>query len=63
LEQALELDPDERAELVDALMSSLHKTDPEIDAAWVREAHRRLAALDAGETETLTESKFFAGLE
>jgi len=60
LEEALKLAPAERAEFIDALLASMDEPEPEIDALWLDEVHRRLAALDAGETETLSSEEVFA---
>jgi hypothetical protein len=43
-ESALKLDPAERFALVDEILRSLDKPDPEIDRLWIEEAERRLAA-------------------
>jgi putative addiction module component (TIGR02574 family) len=48
-EQARKLTPEERAELIDDLMSSLCPTDPEIDRALAEEARDRFAAYLRGE--------------
>jgi putative addiction module component (TIGR02574 family) len=48
LESALALPPIERAILVQELLSSLDRPDPEIDAAWAVEAESRIEAYDAG---------------
>ena len=49
LEQALRLDPVERAELIDRLFESFDpQPDPRIEAAWAEEAERRIDAFDAG---------------
>lgn len=45
--QALALAPEERAELADKLLASLHP-DPQWDAAWSAEAERRLAEIEGG---------------
>lgn len=45
---ALKLDPAERFDLVDQILHSLDKPDPEIDRIWLEEAERRLAAYRAG---------------
>ena len=46
--QALKLDPAERFDLVDQVLHSLDKPDPEIDSIWLEEAEKRLAAYRAG---------------
>lgn len=47
--EALSLDPETRAELAHALLSSLDSlSDAEIERLWIDEAARRDAELDAG---------------
>ena len=48
LQEALRLPATARFEIVDQLMQSLDKPDPEIDRLWGEEALRRLANFDAG---------------
>lgn len=48
LEQVLNLDPAERYEVAEQILRSLDQPDPVIDAAWIDEAERRLAAYRAG---------------
>jgi len=48
LEQALRLDPAERLELVDRVLRSLDRPDPEIDRVWIEEAERRLVEYRLG---------------
>jgi hypothetical protein len=43
-----------RFEIVDQLMQSLDKPDPEIDRIWGEEAVRRLACVDAGGSQTFS---------
>jgi putative addiction module component (TIGR02574 family) len=45
---ALKLAPDERFELIDRVLHSLDRPDPELDHIWIEEAERRLAAYRAG---------------
>ena len=49
--QALKLDPAERFDLVDQILHSLDRPDPEIDRIWLEEAERRLAAYRAGKVK------------
>ncbi len=49
--QALKLDPAERFDLVDQILHSLDKPDPEIDRIWIEEAQRRLAAYREGKVK------------
>jgi len=53
-EQARKLTPEERAELIDDLMSSLDPVDPEIDRLWAEEARDRLDAYLRGEMQATT---------
>lgn len=48
VETALKLPPDERFMLIDELLHSLDRHDPELDRLWIEEAERRLAAYRAG---------------
>ena len=50
--EARQLSADERVELVEAILAQLPKSDPEWEAAWVRECEDRIAALDRGEMQT-----------
>ncbi|AOS84999.1 addiction module protein [Chlorobaculum limnaeum] len=57
--QVLSLNPIDKIGLVEMLLESLDKTDPEIEAAWVAESERRYAAYKRGEIQgsTLDEVK------
>ena len=56
---ALKLDPAERFELVDQVLHSLDKPDPEIDRVWLEEAERRLAAHRSGKTRGIPAEEIF----
>jgi putative addiction module component (TIGR02574 family) len=62
IEEARRLTPEERIELVEALLNSLAPADPEIDRLWAEEASDRLAAYRRGEIETVTLEEVLAGL-
>lgn len=47
-DQALKLPPTERFELIDELLHSLDRPDPEMDRVWIEEAEQRLAAYRSG---------------
>ncbi len=47
-DEAEQLPPADRIEIVERLLSSLDKPDPEIDNAWADEAERRLDEYLAG---------------
>ncbi len=55
LAEAMALDPLEREEVADALLTSLTSARrAEIDAAWLRECHRRAAEIERGEVVPLS---------
>jgi putative addiction module component (TIGR02574 family) len=51
IESVLKLAPAERFALVDEILRTLDKPDPEIDRLWIEEAERRLAAYRRGEVK------------
>ena len=53
VKQALQLEPAKRYELVEEILHSLDQPDPVIEAAWLEEAERRLAAHALAEGLTL----------
>ena len=54
LKQALTLPEDDRADIAGALLESLQPAEEaDVEAAWRQEVAARVAALDAGEVETL----------
>lgn len=57
--QALKLDPAERFELVDRILHSLDKPDPEIDRVWLEEAEKRLTAYRAGKVKGIPAEEIF----
>jgi len=60
LRQALELPPNDRAALVESLITSLDKPDAELDALWLKEAESRMAAYRSGELEAVDADQVFA---
>ena len=62
LEQALKLDPAKRFELAEGILHSLDQPDPAIDAVWLDEAERRLAAYRAGKTKGIPAEDVFGKL-
>ncbi len=49
IEQARALPPQDRIALVEDVLNSLDRADPDIDQLWAREASDRLAAYRRGE--------------
>jgi putative addiction module component (TIGR02574 family) len=62
LNQALQLPSNDRAALVETLISSLDKPDPALDALWLKEAEDRLAAYHSGELGAVDAEQVFAEL-
>jgi putative addiction module component (TIGR02574 family) len=54
LKEALALEPAQKAELIDKLLSSLDKPDREIDELWAKEAESRIDAYERGQLKTVT---------
>ena len=55
--EALQLTPQERARVIDALLLSLDEPDPELDRVWAEEALARLAAVREGRMDTVPAEK------
>lgn len=49
----------ERLQLVESILATLDKPDPEITAAWASEAQDRLAAYKRGELTAVSEEEVF----
>ncbi|MGH8273754.1 MAG: addiction module protein [Gammaproteobacteria bacterium] len=62
LKQALTLDPAKRFELAENILHSLDQPDPAIDAVWIDEAERRLAAYRAGKVKGIPAEDVFGKL-
>lgn len=62
LRQALELSPNDRAALVEGLITSLDKPDAQLDTLWLKEAESRMAAYRAGEVGAIDADEVFAEL-
>ncbi len=59
IDMALQLKAAERYEVVEKIMQSLSKSDPEIDRVWAEEALHRAQACDAGRMKTLSFEEVF----
>jgi putative addiction module component (TIGR02574 family) len=53
IEQVESLPVEERAILVDSLLQTLNRSDPEIDRKWAEAARRRLEDLRSGRVKTV----------
>jgi putative addiction module component (TIGR02574 family) len=59
--QARSLPAEDRSRLVDLLLESLHESPiAELEAAWVQEIERRVAAFGRGEVDTFPAEDVFA---
>ncbi len=59
-QQARSLVAEERAQLAETLLESLHSPNSDIEAAWAREIEDRVAAFDRGETPAYVAEDVFA---
>lgn len=57
LKAALTLRPEQKAELVDKLLSSLDGPDKEIDELWAKEAESRIDAYEQGKIKAVALEK------
>lgn len=60
LRDALRLPSLERAALIEGLIASLDRPDPELDALWLKEAEHRMALYRAGKLEAFDADEVFA---
>ena len=64
LEEALKLTPQEKAELIERLASSMDPPDrKKIDESWSRECEDRLDAFERGEIRSIPASQVFQEIE
>jgi putative addiction module component (TIGR02574 family) len=61
-EEARKLTPEERIELVEDILGSLHPTDPELDRLWAEEARDRLEAYRRGELDAIPFEEVIASI-
>ncbi len=61
LRVALTLKPEQKAELVDKLLSSLDKPDKEIDELWAKEAESRIDVYEQRKIKAVPLEKVGAG--
>lgn len=62
MDQALKLPANDRAALVETLISSLDKPDPALDSEWLREAEDRLSTYQSGELDAVDADEVFREL-
>lgn len=49
---------EQRIEIADQILQSLHQIDPEIEKAWAKEARRRLDEFEEGKVKTIPGEQF-----
>jgi len=59
VDRALELPPNERAEVVEQLLLSLDKPSPDIDEQWAIEVESRIDAYDQGQIKAVPAEEVF----
>ena len=59
MQGCLQLKPTQRFLILEALMKSLDKPDPEIEKKWAEEAEKRLKAYKAGKLATISLNEMF----
>ncbi|MDA8018408.1 MAG: addiction module protein [Thermoanaerobaculia bacterium] len=63
LDQALDLDPKDRAQLIETLLDSFTSNERQrIDAAWAQECEDRIDAYDRGDLGSHSSEEVFADL-
>jgi putative addiction module component (TIGR02574 family) len=62
-EQASQLTPDERVELIETILVHLPEPDPEWAAAWMAEVEGRMDAVERGEAELVPAEEMLARLK
>lgn len=60
---AAKLPPSERLQVVESILATLDRPDPEIAAAWAHEAEERLAAHRRGDIAVVDEDEVFGDPE
>lgn len=60
-QRARALSPEERAQLAEVMLESLHEgSSAEVEAAWDQELQNRIAAYERGESKLVAASEVFA---
>jgi len=59
LQEALQLNPQERYMVVESLLESLDQPDKDIDETWANEAEKRLKDYSENKVETIPFNKIF----
>lgn len=54
LNEAMELDPEDRADLAGRLLHTLEPADPDVEEAWRAEIRKRMEELDSGAVQPVS---------
>ena len=52
-EQSMQLDEQERTVLAGLILENLEPADADVEQAWIQEIEKRIAKMEAGETELI----------
>jgi putative addiction module component (TIGR02574 family) len=64
LQEALNLPPKDRAEVLEQLLATFHEPpDPELDKLWAQEAEDRLDAYDRSELGSISAEEVFGRID
>jgi putative addiction module component (TIGR02574 family) len=60
--RARDLSPEERVQLAEEILATVHELDEEVDAAWDAEIKRRIAEVESGTAKLIPAEEVFARL-
>ena len=60
--RARDLSPEERVQLAEQILATVHELDEEVDAAWGAEIKRRIAEVENGTAKLIPAEEVFARL-
>lgn len=60
--RAKDLSPDERVQLAEEILATVHGEDEEVDAAWDAEIKRRISEIESGAVKAISAEEVFARL-
>jgi hypothetical protein len=63
LQEVLSMPPEERAEFLDSILTSLEPSDPKVLELWAIEAEDRVAAFERSEIEAVSAESVFEEID
>lgn len=63
LNEVMSMPPEERAELIESILSSLEPRDPKLLELWAAEAEDRVAAFERNEIEVVSADSVFEEID